>query len=155
MRCLVTGATGYVGGRLVPRLLARGYRVRAMARNPGKLSEVPWHDNAEVVRGDLSVPESLTAAFDGVDVVYYLVHSMGSSSNFAAEERRSAKNVVAAARRVGVRRLVYLSGLHPGGVPALSASGVANRRRRHTAQLRNRNHRAAGRRHHRFRIRVI
>ena len=117
MRCLVTGATGYVGGRLVPRLLARGYRVRALARNAGKLSEVPWHDDVEVVRGDLSVPESLTAAFDGVDVVYYLVHSMGSSPNFAAEERRSAKNVVAAARRVGVRRLVYLSGLHPGGVP--------------------------------------
>jgi uncharacterized protein YbjT (DUF2867 family) len=104
MRCLVTGATGYVGGRLVPRLLERGHRVRAMARNPGKLSEVPWHDNAEVVRGDLSVPESLTAAFDGVDVVYYLVHSMGSSSNFAEEERRSAKKVVAAARRAGVPR---------------------------------------------------
>ena len=115
MRCLVTGATGYVGGRLVPRLLARGYDVRAMARNPGKLADVPWRESAEVVRGDLGVADSLTPAFDGVDVVYYLVHSMGSSSNFAAAERRSARNVVAAARRAGVRRLVYLSGLHPSG----------------------------------------
>ena len=115
MRCLVTGATGYVGGRLVPRLFAGGYDVRAMARNLGKLADVPWRESAEVVRGDLGVADSLTPAFDGVDVVYYLVHSMGSSSNFAAAERRSARNVVAAARRAGVRRLVYLSGLHPSG----------------------------------------
>jgi uncharacterized protein YbjT (DUF2867 family) len=126
MRCLVTGATGYVGGRLVPRLLDRGYDVRAMARNPDKLAGVPWHDRneplarrpegtAEVVRGDLDDPDSLTAAFEGVDVVYYLVHSMGTSKDFAAEERRSAMNVVAAARRAGVRRLVYLGGLHPSG----------------------------------------
>jgi len=115
MRCLVTGATGYVGGRLVPRLLARGYDVRAMARTPDKLAGVPWRDAVEVVRGDLGDPESLTAAFDGVDVVYYLVHSMGTSEDFAAEERRSAMNVVAAARRAGVGRLVYLGGLHPSG----------------------------------------
>jgi uncharacterized protein YbjT (DUF2867 family) len=113
IRCLVTGATGYIGGRLVPRLLEQGYKVRALARSPEKLSDVPWRDDAELVRGDLRDLESLTAAFDGVDVVYYLVHSMGTSKDFAAEEGASANNVVTAARRAGVRRLVYLSGLHP------------------------------------------
>ena len=113
IRCLVTGATGYIGRRLVPRLLDAGLRVRALARNPDKLAEVPWRDDVEVVRGDLGDVESLTAAFDDVDVVYYLVHSMGTAKDFTAEERRAAANVVEAARRTGVRRLVYLSGLHP------------------------------------------
>lgn len=113
MRCLVTGATGYVGGRLVPRLVERGHDVRVVARNPSKLAEVPWGDSAEVVRGDLSDLDSLLHTFDGVDVVYYLVHSMGSSKDFGAEENRAANNVVTAARRAGARRLVYLSGLHP------------------------------------------
>ncbi|MGB8506150.1 NAD(P)H-binding protein, partial [Mycobacterium sp.] len=113
MRCAVTGATGYVGGRLVPQLLDRGHDVRAVARRPSKLADVPWREDAEVVRGDLGDADSLLAAFDGADVVYYLVHSMGTSRNFAAEEQRTAGNVVAAARRAGVRRLVYLGGLHP------------------------------------------
>jgi uncharacterized protein YbjT (DUF2867 family) len=117
IRCLVTGATGYIGGRLVPRLLEAGLDVRAMARNPDKLSDAPWRDDVEVVRGDLTQPESLIRAFDGADVVYYLVHSMGTSKDFVAEEKRSARNVVEAARRAGVRRLVYLSGLHPEGTP--------------------------------------
>lgn len=114
-RCLVTGATGYIGGLLVPRLLDAGLQVRAMARNPDKLAKAPWRDSVEVARGDLTDLESLTEAFDGVDVVYYLVHSMGTSKDFVTEERRSARNVVEAARRAGVRRLVYLSGLHPEG----------------------------------------
>ena len=115
IRCLVTGATGYVGSRLMPRLLDRGYRVRAMARNPDKLADVPWRDRAELVWGDLGDLDSLVAAFGGVDVVYYLVHSMGTSKDFVADEGRAAHNVVTAARRAGVRRLVYLSGLHPPG----------------------------------------
>lgn len=113
MKCLVTGATGYIGGRLVPRLLDAGFEVRALARTPAKLAEVPWHDRIEIARGDLGEPASLASAFDGVDVVYYLVHSMGFEKDFATEERRAAENVVAAARRAGVRRFVYLSGLHP------------------------------------------
>ncbi|MCX2928812.1 NAD(P)H-binding protein [Mycobacterium sp. CVI_P3] len=112
-RCLVTGATGYVGGRLVPRLLDDGFTVRALARRPDKLAGVPWRDSIEVARGDLTDTASLSDAFTDVDVVYYLVHSMGTSSDFAAEERRAAQNVAAAARRAGVRRIVYLSGLHP------------------------------------------
>ncbi|MEE4025320.1 NAD(P)H-binding protein [Gordonia sp. PKS22-38] len=117
-RCLVTGATGYVGGRLVPRLLARGHRVRALARTPSKVAGAPWTDNphVDVVRGDLSDRASLEAAFADVDVVYHLVHSMSTDADFAAEERRSAENVVAAARACGVSRIVYLGGLHPEGV---------------------------------------
>jgi NAD(P)-dependent dehydrogenase (short-subunit alcohol dehydrogenase family) len=92
-RCLVTGATGYIGGRLAPLLLDKGLTVRALARNPDKLSNLPWHDRAEVVRGDLGDPESLTAAFRGVDVVYYLVHSMGTSRDFETEEGRSARTM--------------------------------------------------------------
>jgi len=115
VRCLVTGATGYIGGRLVPRLLDDGHHVRALARNPDKLADVPWRQQAEVARGDLGDVDSLIAAFDGIDVVYYLVHSMGTSKNFMAEENRAVQNVVTAARRTGVRRVVYLSGLHPEG----------------------------------------
>ena len=115
LRCLVTGATGYIGGRLVPRLLDGGFTVRALARNPDKLSGVPWRNRIEVAKGDLGDPASLDAAFAGVDVIYYLVHSMGFEKDFAAEERRAAQNVVAAARKAGVRRIVYLSGLHPEG----------------------------------------
>jgi uncharacterized protein YbjT (DUF2867 family) len=115
IRCLVTGATGYVGGRLVPELLDRGYGVRALARNPDKLADIPWRDRVEVARGDLGDPGSLTEAFDGMDVVYYLVHSMGTSADFVAAEAESARNVVAAAQRAGVKRLVYLGGLHPSG----------------------------------------
>lgn len=113
VRCVVTGATGYIGGRLVPELLARGLQVRAMARTPSKLDRADWRDRVEVVQGDLTKADSLTAAFDGADVVYYLVHSMGTSRDFVSEERRSAHNVVEAAKKAGVRRIVYLSGLHP------------------------------------------
>jgi uncharacterized protein YbjT (DUF2867 family) len=113
IRCLVTGATGYIGGRLIPRLLDKGHGVRAAARRPDKLAGIPWSDRIEVARADLGEPDSLTAAFDGIDVVYYLVHSMGSASDFVSAEAQSARNVVAAAKRAGVSRLVYLGGLHP------------------------------------------
>ena len=115
MRCVVTGATGYIGGRLVPRLLEAGHDVRAAARTPSKLSAVPWREDVEVVRADLGDADSLIAAFDEADVVYYLVHSMGSTKDFGTEEERAANNVVAAAKKAGVSRIVYLSGLHPSG----------------------------------------
>ena len=115
IKCLVTGATGYIGGQLVPELLGRGHAVRAMARKPAKLDRAPWRSQVEVTAGDLTKPDSLVKAFDGMDVVYYLVHSMGTSKDFVAEEAESARNVVAAAEKAGVRRIVYLSGLHPEG----------------------------------------
>jgi uncharacterized protein YbjT (DUF2867 family) len=114
-RSLVTGATGYIGGHLAAMLVDQGQTVRALARKPDKLRDAPWRDKAEVVRGDLSDPDSLAAAFEDVDVMYYLVHSMGTSSDFVREEERSARNVAEAAEKAGVRRIVYLSGLHPTG----------------------------------------
>lgn len=114
-RCLVTGATGYIGGHLVPELLDRGHTVRALARNPEKLADAPWRDRVEVAKGDLNDPDSLVSAFQDVDVVYYLVHSMGTSADFVKAEAESAHNVAEAAKRAGVQRFVYLSGLHPDG----------------------------------------
>lgn len=115
LRCLVTGATGYIGGRLIPALLDRGYAVRALARNPDKLDRLPWRDRIEVARGDLGDADSLRPAFEDIDVVYYLVHSMGSERDFVEAEARAARNVVAAAQQGGVKRFVYLGGLHPSG----------------------------------------
>jgi uncharacterized protein YbjT (DUF2867 family) len=109
---LVLGATGYVGGRLVPRLLEAGFAVRCLARNPAKLDGLPWAASAEVVGGDLLVPGAdVEAAFDGADVVYHLVHSMGSTTSYAEADRRIAATVAACAARAGVRRIVYLGGL--------------------------------------------
>ncbi|MBW1279604.1 NAD(P)H-binding protein, partial [Escherichia coli] len=75
---LVTGATGYIGGRLVPRLLEAGFRVRVLVRDPRRLTDVPWRDDVEVVQGDLSDASTLVPAVQDVDVLYYLVHGMGS-----------------------------------------------------------------------------
>ena len=119
MRCMVTGASGYVGGRLVPLLLAEGHAVRCLARTPGKLRDVPWAGDVEIVQGDVLDEAALAAALDGVDVLYYLVHSL-TSAGFAAIDRRAAEQTARAARRAGVRRIVYLGGLHPRGGGELS-----------------------------------
>src|SRR5512137_333058 len=108
---LVTGATGYVGGRLVPRLLEAGRRVRVLARDPSRLAGRPWADAVEVVRGDVLDPSTLPAALDGVEVAYYLVHSMGEHAAFAARDREAARSFGLAARDAGVKRIVYLGGL--------------------------------------------
>ncbi|MBJ8344026.1 SDR family oxidoreductase [Antrihabitans sp. YC2-6] len=114
-RCLVTGATGYIGGRLAPRLAAAGHPTRVLVRTPDKLRDVPWADDVDIVKGDLSDPATLEDACRDIDVLYYLVHSMGSAAKFADAERESALNVAAAARKAGVRQIVYLGGLHPPG----------------------------------------
>lgn len=107
---LLTGATGYVGGRLLPLLAARGHRVRCLARRPENLAgRVP--DGVEVVGGDVLDAESLAAAMRDVTVALYLVHSMGSDGDFAERDREAARNFGAAARAAGVRRIVYLGGL--------------------------------------------
>ncbi|MEU7845553.1 SDR family oxidoreductase [Micromonospora sp. NPDC049114] len=112
MRCLVTGATGYIGGRLTPLLLADGHTVRCLARKAVRLRDVPWAAAAEIVEGDLSHPETLPAAFADVDVAYFLVHSLGRE-DFEAADREAATNFAAAARAAGVRRIVYLGGPEP------------------------------------------
>ncbi|MDF2826618.1 MAG: hypothetical protein K0R68_4026 [Mycobacterium sp.] len=101
---------------MIPSLLERGHKVRAMARTPEKLDDVPWRSDIEVAKGDLTDPDSLRQVFEGTDVLFYLAHSMGTSEDFVKEERSTAQNVVKAAKDAGVRRIVYLSGLHPGGV---------------------------------------
>ena len=114
-RILVTGSTGYIGGRLVPRLIAAGHSVRVLVRDPNKLGGVPWEKDVEVVRGDLTDAESLESALADIDKLYYLVHSMGGSGDFEALERSAATNVARAASAAGLRRIVYLGGLHPAG----------------------------------------
>ena len=110
----MTGATGYIGGRLAPRLLAEGFAVRCLARTPDKLSDPPWAADAEIVRGDVTDEDSVRSAVRDVDVVYYLVHSL-SERGFATTDRHAAMIVAQAAREAGVRRIVYLGGLHPDG----------------------------------------
>ncbi|WP_433159402.1 SDR family oxidoreductase [Kribbella sp. CA-247076] len=112
---LVTGVTGYIGGRLVPELLAAGFRVRAMARNPRRLRDRDWHNDVEVVEADAGDAEQLRAAMDGVDVAYYLIHSLGTGRRFEARDRHNALTFGTAAREAGVRRIVYLGGLYPEG----------------------------------------
>lgn len=111
----VTGVTGYVGGRLVPELLAAGYRVRALARRPERLRGRPWYDAVEVVQADASDAEQIRAALDGVDVAYYLIHSLGTGRTFEQRDRSTALTFGAAAREAGVGRVVYLGGLAPEG----------------------------------------
>ena len=110
---LVIGATGYIGSRLVPRLLADGAAVAVLARDPRKLDGVPWRDRVTVHQGGLGDEAELTAALRGVDVVCHLVHSMGTSDDFEREERRTTEIFVRAAEAAGVGRVVHLSGLHP------------------------------------------
>lgn len=121
-RCLVTGATGYIGGRLVPELLAAGYRVRCPARTPDKLRDHPWAGDVEVVRGDVTDPDGVAEAMRGVDVAYYLVHALGTGGGFEDTDRRAARIFGERARAAGVRRIVYLGGLTPEGVPQAELS---------------------------------
>ena len=110
----VAGATGYIGGRLLPRLLDAGYQVRALARAPEKLRDRPWaqHPNLTIIKGDVLNPESLNQALSGCRAAYYLVHSMNPEvKDFSATDRTAAKNMVAAADAANLEQIIYLSGL--------------------------------------------
>ncbi|MEU6996557.1 SDR family oxidoreductase [Streptomyces sp. NPDC046465] len=114
---LVTGATGYIGGRLVPELLAAGHRVRCLARTPQKLRDHPWAGQVEIVQGDVSDPRSLAGALRDIDVAYYLVHALNSGAGFEDTDRRAAASFAEQAHAAAVDRIVYLGGLTPAGVP--------------------------------------
>jgi uncharacterized protein YbjT (DUF2867 family) len=120
---LVTGATGYVGGRLIERLAGEGRPLRALARNPERLERV---DGVEAVAGDLVGDTGLERALDGVETAYYLVHSMepaagaaaaNANGDFGSRDRRAAANFARAAGAAGVERIVYLGGIVPQGAP--------------------------------------
>ena len=130
MRVLVTGATGYIGGRLVPRLLERGHTVRVLVRDPERIAGRAWADRVEVVAGDLLDPAGLRAAFAGIDAAYYLVHSMDGSRDFAAKDAAAARNFVTAGQEIGLRHTLYLGGILPQGddrVAQLRSAGRGGR----------------------------
>lgn len=111
---LVTGATGYVGGRLTPALLEAGYRVRCLVREPRKLDERAWraHPNVEVVESDLATDEALESHLKGCDAAYYLVHSMiTSGKQYAENDAALASRFAAAAAAAKIPRIIYLGGL--------------------------------------------
>ena len=108
---LVTGATGYVGGRLVPRLIEAGHRVRCLVRDPSRLQGRAWINLVELVQGDVLDPGSLADAMRDVDVVFYLIHSLGEGAGFAQLDLTAARNCSAAAKSAGVTRIIYLGGL--------------------------------------------
>jgi uncharacterized protein YbjT (DUF2867 family) len=123
VRCLVTGATGYIGGRLAPRLIEAGHAVRALTRDASRLRDAAWARHSEVVEGDVLDPVAARRALDGIDVAYFLVHSLGSA-DFEAKDRAAARTFAAAAAAAGVRRIVYLGG------PAVEGDSSAHLRSR-------------------------
>lgn len=110
-RVLVTGATGYIGGRLIPALLQAGYRVRALVRDPARLNGRHWLSEVDVVKGDVLDPRSLAPALTGVDAAYYLVHSMRGNEDFHQRDVAAARNFAEAAQAQQVKQIIYLGGL--------------------------------------------
>jgi uncharacterized protein YbjT (DUF2867 family) len=131
VRVLVIGATGYVGSRLVPRLLAEGHAVRCLARDPARLDAAEGAGDVEVVRSDATDPTAVRAAAGEVDAAVHLVHSL-EHPDFAARDRRAAEVLAAAAADAGVGRIVYLSGLQP---PAGAGSSAHLASRREVGEL--------------------
>ena len=108
---LVTGATGYIASRLIPRLLDSGYRVRCLARNPLRLQGRSWFNKIDVIQADVTTPASLARAFDGVDTAYYLIHNMSAGHGYTKIELDGARNFASAAETTGVQHIIYLGGL--------------------------------------------
>lgn len=112
-RALVTGASGYVGGQVVPRLLDEGWTVRVLTRRRASMDGKPWVDRVEVAEGDVGSADDMRRALEDVDAAWYLVHSMDDQPDFAERDREAATHFSEAATSAGVSRIVYLGGLHP------------------------------------------
>jgi uncharacterized protein YbjT (DUF2867 family) len=108
---LVTGATGYIASRLIPELLARGYKVRALARRPHLLRARAWFHQIEIFPGDVMDSDSLAPALDGVDVAYYLIHNMTAGHGYTEIELEGARHFAEAAEKANLRHIIYLGGL--------------------------------------------
>jgi uncharacterized protein YbjT (DUF2867 family) len=108
---LVTGATGYIASRLIPKLLERGYRVRCLVRGAHRLKARTWFPHVEIVRGDVMEPSTLPPVMDGAHTAYYLIHNMSSGHGYTALEQDGAQNFASAAERSGVEHIIYLGGL--------------------------------------------
>lgn len=108
---LVTGATGYIASRLVPRLLNAGYRVRCLVRNPFRLQGRAWSRDVEVAQGDVTLPSTLPTALEGVQTAYYLIHNMTYGHGYTSLELESARAFASAAEKAGVEHIIYLGGL--------------------------------------------
>jgi len=108
---LVTGATGFIASQLIPRLLGRGHRVRALARRPRPIESLPWSKAVEIVTGDVLTAASLRPALQGVHTAYYLIHGMSSGRGYAERDLLAARNFAQAAADAGVRHIIYLGAL--------------------------------------------
>lgn len=146
---LITGATGYIGGRLVRALEQDGRQLRCMARRP-EILKARLAPHVEVVAGDVLLPDQLEAALADVDTAYYLVHSLGLGASFEAVEAEGAANFAAAARNAGVKKIIYL-----GGLGDAETRSPHMRSRHHVgepvARVRRAHHRIPRFRHHRLR----
>jgi len=108
---LVTGSTGYIGGRIVPHLLDAGYHIRCLVRDPARLQGRAWYDRVDSTTGDVLQPETLPEAVKNVDIAYYLIHSLAGGTGFHEIDITAAQNFSKAAKEAGVQRIIYLGGL--------------------------------------------
>jgi len=108
---LVTGATGYIASRLIPRLLDSRYRVRALARDPRRLAARSWFNKIDIIQADVTAPSTLAPALDGVHTAYYLIHNMTHGHGYTSLELEAAHNFARAAEQAGIQHIIYLGGL--------------------------------------------
>ena len=108
---LITGSTGYVGGRLVPKLLNKGFNIRVLVRNPNRLKNRSWYHKVEIFKGDVLNLKTLTDLFENIDIAYYLIHGMSDNDNFTKTEEIAAKNFYLAAKDQPLKKIIYLGGL--------------------------------------------